>query len=311
MLKAKIVTAIIILALLMKAEGSELGELSRFFQDYIAYNKIREPSFVFGDDDEQHAAAIEFGKNVSSVFVRYADLRSEDEPATIARIQQCQKHIDGAFFFGRDEGAELIRLIATNDPKIFAGIPKLAEAFSGIQSLNLPLDSNLLLYNQTDDGFALSEEYRLPGGGGDDQDRIRQMVASWSNSSGLTMHLSNMLLRRFNMQGTTLRVTTQYQNRRSEFREVDGRLTEFRGLYADVLGVLGDMLNFETNVSSVGNGSDFGTYDNATGEWDGMVGELVNGSADIAAAGITKSCRYILRLELNILNCIAQLASCT
>ncbi|XP_071126895.1 glutamate receptor U1-like [Mytilus edulis] len=65
----------------------------------------------------------------------------------------------------------------------------------------------------------------------------------------------------------------------------DGSSRKFVGLLPDLLDKIGPMMSATFSLTHVQD-SRYGTLDN-TGNWTGMIGELVNKKADIAAAGLT------------------------
>jgi ABC-type amino acid transport substrate-binding protein len=61
---------------------------------------------------------------------------------------------------------------------------------------------------------------------------------------------------------------------------------KYEGYLLDLVTVLADRLNFDFTLSLVGDGR-YGTYDQTTGQWTGMIGEVMYGAADMAVVDMT------------------------
>ena len=61
------------------------------------------------------------------------------------------------------------------------------------------------------------------------------------------------------------------------------------GQYQDVLKVFSEMLNFQVRQFKRQDGG-WGSVDSDTGQWNGMVSNLVNGEADLISAALVICC---------------------
>merc|ERR1719500_1160395 len=61
---------------------------------------------------------------------------------------------------------------------------------------------------------------------------------------------------------------------------------KYEGYLLDLVTVLAARLNFDFTLSLVGDGR-YGTYDETTGQWTGMIGEVISGAADMAVVDMT------------------------
>lgn len=89
------------------------------------------------------------------------------------------------------------------------------------------------------------------------------------------------------LQGQTLKVTTAAYGLpfMVKYKDKDGA-DRFEGILADLVEELATDLGFSYNIQQAAD-SKYGTVSNSDGSWSGMVGEVMRGEADIAAADLT------------------------
>jgi len=92
------------------------------------------------------------------------------------------------------------------------------------------------------------------------------------------------------MQGKQLTVTTilrgePWLSLRPDHATQTGN-AKYEGYLLDLVTVLAGRLNFDFTLSLVGDGK-YGTYDETTGQWTGMIGEVISGAADMAVVDMT------------------------
>uniref|UniRef100_A0A1I8IYA5 Glutamate receptor n=2 Tax=Macrostomum lignano TaxID=282301 RepID=A0A1I8IYA5_9PLAT len=66
-------------------------------------------------------------------------------------------------------------------------------------------------------------------------------------------------------------------------KDINGRWV---GFYPEIVGELSRRLNFQATFKRVSDGR-YGSYDNQTGRWDGMIGDVYSGDVHFAAAPLT------------------------
>ncbi|CAG0904681.1 unnamed protein product, partial [Darwinula stevensoni] len=62
--------------------------------------------------------------------------------------------------------------------------------------------------------------------------------------------------------------------------------TKYEGFLVDMLDQLGNLVGFEYEIDMVKDGN-YGSYNNATQTWTGLIGGIITGEADLAAAPLT------------------------
>merc|ERR1719318_212799 len=92
------------------------------------------------------------------------------------------------------------------------------------------------------------------------------------------------------MQGKHLTVTTilrgePWLSLRQDHAAQAGN-ARYEGYLLDLVTLLAGKLSFDFTLSLVGDGK-YGTYDENTGQWTGMIGEVMSGAADMAVVDMT------------------------
>lgn len=71
-----------------------------------------------------------------------------------------------------------------------------------------------------------------------------------------------------------------------EDKEVLTGNDQFEGYNIDLIAAISEILGFNYTIRLVEDGA-YGSKDSKTGEWNGMIGELLNRKADLAVADLT------------------------
>jgi len=103
------------------------------------------------------------------------------------------------------------------------------------------------------------------------------------------------------LRGKSLIITTAinepYFMKKDNFEELEGN-NRFEGLVVDLLDELSADLGFSYTIKLVGDGS-YGTLPES-GSWTGMIGDLLRGEADMAAADITVTSRREMVVDFTL-----------
>ena len=104
--------------------------------------------------------------------------------------------------------------------------------------------------------------------------------ATWEEESGLLVPTPNIWERRASLTGIALTVTT---NLWTFFNARDAETKEYSGMIPDILSSLRETANFSIDWTIPPDGM-YGALENGT--WNGLVGMVLRGEADLAAAGL-------------------------
>ena len=116
-------------------------------------------------------------------------------------------------------------------------------------------------------------------------DVILNEMGTWIPDHQLQIPNPDIWSRRASLQGLHLKVTSVYSPPAVTYIEDNCNTTVcFRGMFADVLHALSEQMNFTYTVQR---SYRWGAYINGT--WDGMVGQLIRGEADIAAGDLART----------------------
>ncbi len=173
------------------------------------------------------------------------------------------------FFSGRISGY----VMPTTVPEVDLG-----EAF------RLQLNSRLFLYDtsKSGGGFDLSEIYRIRGG-----PMIRQAVGNWTAGSGLRIFQESSWDRRMNLRGVVLNNVVMQSSVLLELEMAkDGKIEGLSGIFYDILVELMRRLNFGVNLFH-SEGGKFGQLMSDGKTWDGAIGMIINGTADMSSGGLS------------------------
>ena len=203
-----------------------------------------------------------------------------------------------------DDGHKGLLKILVNELQLFnSGVSGLCgEAdFSG-SNLQLRLDTKLYLYSDDESFVNLWETYSVNGM------TIIEQIGAWNESAGLSIPSPNMIdiwHRRKSLHGLTVNVASinrrylheiyyegypKEYNPELKYRNKNGvsklAVIGGGGIFLEPLNILSEYLNFTLNLSASIDDK-WGSV-NDKGVWNGMIGMVVRGEADIAAASLTR-----------------------
>ena len=259
------------------------------------------PAFISQDHFEIDSSDISL--NIQTSFISYKVNKDEDMVAGDLLKLHRAGYLNLIIFLDEGHGILLRKLI--NDAKLLnLGVSALCqESDYSLKDLRLRLDTKLYYYSKTDNSFGLWETYAVNGIG------VINKIGVWNESFGLTVPLSNMVniwQRRTSLHGLTVNVVSinrrylheiyyegypKEYNPKLKYRTKNGvsDLTVIGGggIFLEPLNILSDQLNFTINLKASIDDK-WGSVDKE-GAWNGMIGMVVRGEADIAAASLTRS----------------------
>ncbi len=147
-----------------------------------------------------------------------------------------------------------------------------------VNSLPLRLDSNFLTFQFEikTKSWTIQEHYKVKNGSPQSV-----TVAKWFSNQSLSITKDNIWERRSNLGGATL---TNVMLPWTTWNIIRGDHEPLDGLMPGMLSALANSLNFSMQWRRPADGV-FGTEDDQ-GHWNGIIGELANGSADVSSAGV-------------------------
>ena len=203
-----------------------------------------------------------------------------------------------------DDGHKGLLKILVNELQLFnSGVSGLCDEadFSGTY-LQLRLDTKLYFYSGDESFVSLWETYSVNG------ITIINKIGAWNESAGLSIPSPNMIdiwHRRTSLHGLTVNVASinrrylheiyyegypKEYNPKLKYRKKNGvsklAVIGGGGIFLEPLNILSDYLNFTLNLSASIDDK-WGSV-NDKGIWNGMIGMVVRGEADIAAASLTR-----------------------
>ncbi len=155
--------------------------------------------------------------------------------------------------------------------------------------LPLRLDSNYLKMEFDRHSIQAKEMYKIKGG-----PIFSNLLATWNGSILHIKAESNVWARRSNFQGATL-INGYIPGHFNELLTVAGLRKngtdgsfEKVGYTGELMGSLERTLNFTSEIKLLDEDF-FGTLDEETNEWIGLVGELQRGNLDVSSGGMTNN----------------------
>ncbi|XP_023228291.1 glutamate receptor ionotropic, kainate 2-like [Centruroides sculpturatus] len=119
------------------------------------------------------------------------------------------------------------------------------------------------------------------------RDKKLEKVGEWSTTNGLNI-TNHTVFHEFSVTNITLKVTT-IQSQPYVMLKADHNLTgneRFEGFCIDLLKTIADLLGFSYELYLVPD-KKFGAENTTTGEWNGLVREIIDKNADLAVAPMT------------------------
>ena len=231
-----------------------------------------------------------FWKHTTIIFISDTELPLDimDNKIKFQQVESIQEFVEQ----GLPEMDSILALsmspITDNDATLLWGgllqkitlfIPQIADT-TFLEKLKLRLDSGLFLYERKiNASVVLHEAYAIKGG-----PPRSQVIGSWSIQDGLMVTQGNMFERRKNLSGVTV-INTVLPWVPISVIEEDGSGFRQSGLCGEQFEVLKQMLGFTAKFVQPEDGA-WGT-DQGNLTWNGMVGMLQRGEADVSSTGLS------------------------
>ena len=266
-----LIVILFIITKLWEVEGQKL-----FFADFLKVFNYANPVFISTDEFDQDIA----NTNMNSMtdLIRYTTDKEEEQVADHIQKLHLSDDLTMAVFI--DNGHHKLLNLLINELKIFQkGITCLFSGADVTTNLNLTLrlDSRLYLYTSKGKLINLKEMYDV------NAKKVISKIGTWSENKGLSVRTTNMWERRTNLNGMLIRVATiSYPLLHELHYDESGLLLSGKGLFLEPLNILAERLNFTLKLIPSNDGQ-WGAL-NKNGTWNGVIGMLNAGQADIAAA---------------------------
>ncbi len=169
-------------------------------------------------------------------------------------------------------------------PFFYSQAPVLMD-WATFNRLNIPLrlDTNIVIIEEAtnDGGFILSDIYAIKSG-----PPIKKQIGTWDHANRLKLAFPNVLERRTDLGGVTLKNTIlPYSVACMVTYDDKGNVVNSTGFLQEILFQLRTSLNFTLEESSPTDKA-WGHFHEDTKQWDGMIRLLVDGEVDLASAGL-------------------------
>ena len=277
---------IILVGLLVSVASRQAKGLLPFFSDVLELFNSSSISIVIGDDFFQEYDASDLSIRNPTSFLCYNSDEEVDGIAERLLLQKFTGDLDLVLFLRSDHTELLSRLV--NEEKIFNGgvIGLVPEDDYGGANFLLRLNTKLFFYAWDEDHVILKERYAVGG------IAVEKNVGIWSESAGFEVERSQIWERRSNFFGSNVRVASLHLPPLHEFYFEDAndetsRIMGGGGFFIEPLNYLAMKLNF-TLVFNASVDGKFGAVD-SNGNWNGLIGMVLAGGADLAAAAITRT----------------------
>ena len=276
----------VITGLFVPVASRQEKALQPFFFDVMKLFNSSSISIVFSGDFFQEFDVNEVGTTNPTSFLSYTH---EGEVSGVAEhliLQKSTEYLDLILFLGGNHTELLTRLV--NEEKIFsAGVVGLLpmEDYEGAR-FALRLDTKLIFYAWDEGRVVLRERYAVRGVAVDNE------VGTWSEGTGFEVEKSHIWERRKDLLGSTVRVASVHLPPLHElhFEDANGKaggITGGGGFFIEPLNHLAEELNFTLSFCAPFDGK-FGAVD-GNGTWNGLMGMVLAGEADLAAAALTRT----------------------
>ena len=273
-------------SLFLPMESCQAKALQPFISDILELLNSTSISIVISGDFFQEYDATEISISNPTSFLCYTLEDEVDEIVERLIFQKSREGLDLVLFLGSNHTEILARLV--NEEKIFnAGvIGLLPEEDYGRERFLLRLNTKLVFYAWEEDHFVLKERYAVRG------IVVESDIGNWTESVGFKVEKPQIWERRTNLLGSVVKVASVHLLPLHELYFEDanyetGKITGGSGFFIEPLNYLAKKLNF-TLVFSTPEDGKFGAVD-GNGTWNGLMGMVLAGEADLAAAALTRT----------------------
>ena len=256
---------------------------SLFLSDCLHYFDFKSPVIISTDKDQALQSVSAISLETSTLLISYTVGQEEAEVAQyILRLKDLNE-IDAILFL--DEGHHILLKKLIMQLNLFNNEVTGIISVSDIPSENsaLRLDSKFYLHQKESEIIVLKEMYAINGV------NILNDIGNWQQSVGLNISQPNIWERRNNLAGMTVRVTTISIPNVHElyYDDSEDTIIGAGGFFIEPLNDMARDFNFSLTFTPPPDGN-WGAI-SGNGTWNGMVGMLVEGRADIVAAQLSRT----------------------
>ena len=276
----------------------------QFFNSVVEHVEESVPVYpAFISQDHFEIDSIDITLNIQTSFISYEVNKDEDKVAADLLELYLAGYLNLIIFLDYGHGQLLKKLV--NDQKVLnLGVSALCqEPDYSAKDLRFRLDTKLYYYSKGDNSFGVWETYAVNG------ITVNEKIGAWTESYGLSIPGSNMVniwKRRTSLHGLTVNVASinrrylheiyyegypKEYNPELKYRTRNGvsekTVIGGGGIFLEPLNILSEQLNFTINLTASIDDK-WGSV-NKEGAWNGMIGMVVRGEADLAAASLTRS----------------------
>ena len=257
---------------------------SQFLSDCQRHFDFKSPVIISTEKEEAIPTLTDVTVETTATFITYTVGQDEGDVAQHLLRLKDYNELDAVLFLHRGHGI-LLQLL-TPEVQLFNKDVTwiISESKFPTENSALRLDSNVYLYQQNHtEIIELQETYAVKG------TAILKSIGTWQKSTGFSIPQPRMWERRKNLAGINLRVTTISKPHVHElFYDDSGKkIIGAGGFFIDPLYDMASDFNFTLTFIAQPDGK-WGALD-GNGTWNGLVGMLAEGRADIAAAQLSRT----------------------
>ena len=252
----------------------------KFCLDFVMAFDIKTSLFLATDEFDIGASDITL-KSVSA-FIKYNTEYEEREVAHHIKKLTSLGNIASLIFLDKGHG-ELLQILVNELKLLKNGLTVLIPEsdISPDVNLYLHLDTSLYIYSASGSIIMLKEMYSVNG------KIIVNKIGIFKDDKRLIIFEQNIWDRRTSMEGLKIKVATlNYKVLHELYYDKSNAVVGGGGFFIEPLNILAQRLNFSLEFMPSIDGQ-FGI--NVNGTWNGLIGMLVRGQADIAAAGLSST----------------------
>ena len=232
-------------------------------------------------------------KELDVAYISYTNVKLQD---VVAHISDIEDELEAMFFIGPDH-SNIIQIL-DNSTDIFHSHTLSVMENYGYLNLSLRLDTNIIFCTPEDKHYALSEKYAIKNGPTADK-----YIGNWNAELGLNIDIPLLWERRSDLMNAELIDTVlEYSVLSKLSKNEEGVILQQSGIYPDIFDILQKKLNFSTRALSPADGL-WGSLKDDNVTWNGIVGDLKSGRADVSTASLTQTYErnQVIDFSINIM----------
>ena len=248
---------------------------------------------------------------------------NRDEDWVIKKLNELRQAGNLNLIIFLNSGHKGLLKMLVNEQKLFnSEISGMCEDLDfSYKELKLRLDTRLYYYTLQKDRIDFTETYAV------NEVLVTNKIGLWNESYGLAVpppNMANIWKRRTNLHGMTVNVVSVNRRYLHEIYYEGNPVNEYRpprsrvpdkavigggGIFIEPLNILSSKLNFTLNLTASFDNK-WGSVDKE-GKWNGMIGQVVRGESDIAAASLTRTLMRdeVTSFSITLMNDFSDLAA--